>query len=179
MRSVVAYELLSLDGVAEHPDQFVAWDDELDENLGRVIASQDTVLLGRKSYDEWARYWPGPGLEIEPFASFINGVEKFVFTSTPLDQDWTNASRVDGDLVEFVTGLKQQSGGDIGVHASITLTQALLAADLVDELRLVVAPVVQLDGRRLFENVKATRLSLKRSAVSPSGYQMLDLEVLR
>jgi dihydrofolate reductase len=179
MRKVVAYELLSLDGVAEQPDAFMEWDDVLDENLGRVIASQDSVLLGRRSYDEWARFWPGPGSEIEPFAPFINGVRKFVFTSTPLDNEWTNATVADGGLVEFVGNLKQQDGGDIGVHASISLTQSLLEADLVDELCLVVAPVVQLTGRRLFENVKPTRFSLTRSGVSPGGYLMLDYAVAR
>jgi len=174
VRKVVAYELLSLDGVAESPDEFVEWDAALDENLGRIIASQDTVLLGRRSYDEWARFWPGPGREIEPFASFIRGVEKFVFTSKPLDTDWTNATVADGDLVEFVTALKQQDGNDIGVHASISLTQSLLEANLVEELRLVVAPAVQLSGRRLFERARPARFSLSRSEVSPTGYLMLD-----
>lgn len=177
MRKVVAYHLVSLDGVAEHPDEFVEWDDVLDANLGRVIASQDTVLLGRRSYDEWARFWPGPGSEIEPFAPFINGVKKFVFTSNPLAAEWTNATAVDGDLVHFVTDLKQQDGGDIGVHASISLTQSLLAADLVDEVCLVVAPVLQVSGRRLFETVKPMGFSLTRSSVSPAGYLMLDLAI--
>jgi dihydrofolate reductase len=179
VRKVVAYELLSLDGVAEHPEQFFDWDEELDANLGRVIAAQDAVLLGRKSYDEWARFWPGPGLEIQPFADFINGVEKVVFTSRPLDTEWTNATVAAGDLVDVVTRLKQQDGGDIGVHASISLTQSLLEADLVDELHLVVAPVVQTSGRRLFENVRKARLELNRSGVSPSGYLMLDFAVVR
>jgi dihydrofolate reductase len=179
VRKVVAYELLSLDGIAERPETFVDWDDVLDENLGRAIASQDTVLLGRKSYDEWARFWPGPGSEIEPFASFINGVQKFVFTSTPLETAWTNATVADGDLFEFVTGLKQQEGGDIGVHASISLTQSLLAADLVDELCLVIAPVVRVTGRRLLENVRQTGFSLNRSSVSPGGYLMLDYAAVR
>jgi dihydrofolate reductase len=137
------------------------------------------VLLGRKSYDEWARFWPGPGSTIEPFASFINGVQKFVFTSTPLDQDWTNVSVAGGDIVEFVTDLKQQKGGDIGVHASISLVQSLLEADLVDELRLVVAPAVQLNGRRLFETARPARFSLSRCAASPTGYLMLDYAVVR
>ena len=71
MRKVVAYELLSLDGVAEEPSQFVAeFDDVMRENLGRVIASQDVVLLGRRTYDEWAGFWPSS--DIEPFATFIN-----------------------------------------------------------------------------------------------------------
>ena len=73
MRKVVAYELLSLDGVAEQPDEFVTeFDDVMRENLARVIAAQDTVLLGRRTYDDWAAFWPTS--DIEPFASFINGV---------------------------------------------------------------------------------------------------------
>jgi dihydrofolate reductase len=82
VRKVVAYELLSLDGVAEQPDEFVTeFDDVMRENLDRVIATQDAVLLGRRTYDDWAGFWPTS--DIEPFASFINGVEKFVVTSTP------------------------------------------------------------------------------------------------
>ena len=176
MRKVVAYELLSLDGVAEGPDEFITdWDAVMDENLGRVIATQDAVLLGRKSFDEWAGFWPGS--TIEPFASFINGVQKFVVTSTPLDREWANTTVVAEGLAGFVTDLKQQSGGDIGVHGSIALTQALLEADLVDELRLVVAPAVQARGRRLFDKVKPTRLALSRSVTSPAGYVLLDFEV--
>ena len=81
MRKVVVYELLSLDGVAEQPDAFITdFDDVMQENLGSVIATQDSVLLGRRTYDEWAAFWPTA--EHEPFATFINGVEKFVVTST-------------------------------------------------------------------------------------------------
>ena len=81
VRKVVAYELLSLDGVAEKPDGFFAdWDDAMEANLGAVIAAQDSVILGRRSYEEWAEFWPGS--DIEPFATFINGVAKYVATST-------------------------------------------------------------------------------------------------
>ena len=118
-RKVVAYELLSLDGVAENPDEFIFdWDDEMEANLSALIATQDAVILGRRSYEEWAGYWPGSN--VEPFAAFINGVAKYVATSSPLDRTWTNATVIDGDLVEFVRDLKNQPGGDIGVHASIT-----------------------------------------------------------
>ena len=118
-RKVVAYELLSLDGVAENPDEFIFdWDDEMEANLSALIATQDAVILGRRSYEEWAGYWPGSN--VEPFATFINGVAKYVATSSPLDRTWTNATVIDGDLVEFVRDLKNQPGGDIGVHASIT-----------------------------------------------------------
>jgi dihydrofolate reductase len=176
MRKVVAYELLSLDGVAEQPDAFITdFDEQMRENLGRVIATQDTVLLGRRTYDEWAAFWPAS--DIEPFASFINGVQKFVVTSAPPDQGWANTSLAEGDLRGFVTGLKQRPGGDIGVHGSIALTQSLLREGLVDELRLVVAPAVQIHGRRLFDGGVPKRLSLTRNLTSPAGYMLIDFLV--
>ena len=89
----------------------------------------------------------------EPFATFINGVPKYVATSTPLDREWANSTVIDGGLVEFVRDLKEQDGGDIGVHASISVAQALLAAGLVDELRLVFAPTIVGSGRRLLDGV--------------------------
>src|SRR5215218_3555366 len=112
----------------------------MDANLGAVIAAQDSVILGRRSYEEWAEFWPGS--DIEPFATFINGVAKYVATSTPLDRKWANTTVVDGELVEFVRDLRNQPGADIGVHASISVAQALLAAGVVDELRLVIAPTI-------------------------------------
>jgi dihydrofolate reductase len=80
MRKVVLYELLALDGVAEDPDRFFTdWDEAMDANLAAVIATQDAVILGRRSYDEWSQFWPGS--EIEPFATFINGVAQYVATA--------------------------------------------------------------------------------------------------
>jgi dihydrofolate reductase len=176
MRKVVVYELLSLDGVAENPEEFFTdWDDAMDANLAAVIQAQDTVVLGRRSYEEWARFWPGS--DIEPFATFINGVAKLVATSRPLDQDWPNATRVDGELVEFVRDLKSQPGADIGVHASISVAQALLAARVVDELRLVIAPTIVGTGRRLLDGLSAIRLESVASTTSPTGYLLVDYRV--
>ena len=104
-RKVVAAYFLSLDGVAEAPDQFITtWDDETDASGERLIATQDAVVLGRRTYDEWAGFWPGS--EIQPFADFINVVPKYVATSTPLDGGWANSHVIDGDLVDFVRRLK-------------------------------------------------------------------------
>jgi dihydrofolate reductase len=176
MRKVVAYELLSLDGVAEQPDEFVTdFDDVMRENLGRVITTQDAVLLGRRTYDDWAGFWPTS--EIEPFAGFINGVEKFVVTSAPPRETWANTTVVNGDLSEFITELKRRPGGDIGVHGSIALTQSLLEGGLVDELRLVIAPALHMHGRKLFDRGLSKRLTLTRNVSSPSGYLLLDFEV--
>ena len=176
MRKVVAYELVSLDGVAEEPDRFFGWDDTLDANLDAVIATQDAVVLGRRTYDEWAGYWPGS--DLEPFASFINGVEKHVVTSTPLEPAWTGATVVEGALAAYVADLKDRDGGDIGVHASLSVVRALLTAGLVDELRLVVAPAVAGSGRRLLDGVPSVRLEVLRSATSPTGHLVVDYRVL-
>ena len=178
MRKVVAYELLSLDGVAEEPDGFITdWDDAMDANLAAVIAAQDAVILGRRSYDEWARFWPTS--EIEPFATFINGVTKYVATSTPLEQEWANTKVIDGGLVEFVRDLKQQPGGDVGVHASISVAQALLAAGVVDELKLVVGPMIVGHGRRLLDGLPSIKLESIRSEISPTGYLIVDYRAIR
>jgi dihydrofolate reductase len=175
MRKVIVYELLSLDGVAEHPDDFITvWDEVMDVNLARVIGTQDTVLLGHRTYDDWAAFWPTS--EIQPFATFINGVEKFVLASAPPSSPWSNATVIDGDLREFVMDLKKRSGGDIGVHGSIALIQSLLELGLVDELRLVIAPVLQMHGRKLFDKGLAARLTLTRQVTSPTGHLLVDYE---
>ena len=85
-----------------------------------------------------------------------------------------NSTVVDGGLPEFVSDLKRAPGGDIGVHGSIALTRSLLERDLVDELRLVIAPAVPMRGRRLFDKGLPKRLTLERNVASPSGYLLLD-----
>jgi dihydrofolate reductase len=176
MRQLVVFAYVSVDGVAESPERFfAAWDDVVDKAGDELIAPQDAVILGRRSYDEWADYWPTS--EIEPFATFINGVTKHVATSTPLDRDWPNASVIDGDLIAFVRELKARPGGDIGVHASISVAQALLAAGVVDVLRLATAPAVIGSGRRLLDGLPALRLELLRGLTTPSGYVVADYRV--
>jgi dihydrofolate reductase len=178
VRKLVVYELLSLDGVAEDPDKVLAdWDDAMDANLAAVIATQDAVILGHRSYDEWAAFWPGS--DIEPFATFINGVAKYVATSAALRRQWANTTAVEGGLVEFVRDLKDRPGGDIGVHASISVAQALLAADVVDELRLVIGPRIAGSGRRLLDGLPSIRLESIRSATSPTGHLLVDYRVVR
>jgi dihydrofolate reductase len=178
VRKIVVYELLSLDGVAEAPDTFFTdWDEAMEANLAAVIATQDAVILGRRSYTEWAQFWPGS--QIQPFAAFINGVTKYVATSTPLDQDWANATALDGGLVEFARDLRQRSGGDIGVHASISVAQALLTAGVADELRLVIAPRIAGRGRRLLDGLPSIQLEPIRSELSPAGYLLIDYRVIR
>jgi dihydrofolate reductase len=177
VRKLVVYELLSLDGVAEACENFITeWDDVLDANLAEVIGSQDAVILGRRSYNEWGEFWPES--EIEPFASFINTVPKYIATSTPLDRDWANSAAIDGSLVDFVRDLKTRPGADIGVHASISIAQSLLTAGVVDELRIVVAPSIHSVGRRLLEGLPHIQLDLTSSETSPAGYLILNYRVV-
>ena len=168
---------MSLDGVAENPNLFFTeWDDEADAAGADWIATQDAVILGRRSYDEWVGFWPGS--EIEPFASFINAVPKYVATSGPLDSEWADASAIDGGLVDFVRHLKNQPGGDIGVHASISVAQTLLTAGVVDELRLVIAPTIAGAGRKPLDGLPPIRLRPIRSVISPTGFLLLHLRVV-
>jgi dihydrofolate reductase len=178
VRKVVVYELVSLDGVAEDPDTFITvWDEVMDANLAAVIASQDAVILGARSYAEWAAFWPTS--EIEPFATFINAVDKHVASSSPLEPVWANSTRIDGPLVEYVRELQQRPGGDVGVHASLSVARTLLGAGVADELRLVVAPRLCGNGRRLLDGLAPTALELLRSTTSPSGHLLVDYAVAR
>lgn len=173
MRKVVLYELLSLDGVAESPDRYVFdFDDVMYANLAAVLDTQDSVILGRAMFDDWGAYWPTAS--DEPFASFINRVPKHVATSSPLTLDWNGSRRIEGPLADAVAALKDQPGGDIGVHGSISVAQSLLAAGLVDELRLVITPVVAGAGRRLFAGEQLHRFELIKAVATPTGSILAD-----
>ena len=178
MRKLVAYTLLSADGVAEAPETFVeVFDDEMQRHLDDVIGAQDAVLLGRRMHDEWATYWPTS--DVEPFAGFINSVTKYVATSTPLSHGWEGATAIQGPVPDFVRDLKGRDGGDIGVHGSIELTRSLVGAGLVDELRLVVAPALAGRGRRLFTGPhEMQRLELLHASGTSSGSLLVGYRVL-
>src|SRR5690349_11873612 len=177
MRKLVLYTLTSLDGDVDDPTAYFRgskpgsapeFDEEMIENERRVIETQDAVLLGRHMYDEWSRYWPTS--DEQPFADFINGVKKYVVSSTPLATQWGDAQAVTGPLAEVVRDLKATEGGDIGVHGSIELARSLLAEGLVDELHLAVAPVLDPEGRRLFDGLPGLqRLSLQSATPTSSG----------
>ena len=176
MRALTLYTLLSLDGVAEEPGNWMfEADEEVFRNLASIIAAQDDVLLGRGTYDYWSDYWPTS--DVEPFADFINTTPKHVFTSRPLTGGWDRSVEVEIPVAAYVEQLKSQPGGDIGVHGSITLAQSLLAADLVDRLELVIVPTLAGAGRRLFGGrAEPIRLALTRAESSPTGCVFLTYE---
>lgn len=178
MSKLVLYTLISLDGATEDPHRYFpetpnrpgapVFDDELGRVEEEMIRRQGAVLLGRRTYDQWSRYWPTS--DEQPFADFINAVPKYVVTSTPLTGGWNNAQAVSGPLAELVGDLKARTEGDVGVHASITLAKALLAEGLVDELCLAVGRVLDPVGPRLFDELPERRvLQLVEAVPTPTG----------
>jgi dihydrofolate reductase len=154
MRRVVASEFVSLDGVMETPDKwhFPYFDDEMGETIGSAMAEADAMLMGRVLYEEWAAFWPNQDPDENPVASRMNGVRKYVVSTTlegPLG--WNNSTLIRENVAEEIAGLKRQTGGDISISGSGSLVRSLLRDGLIDELRLMVHPVVVGSGKRLFE----------------------------
>jgi dihydrofolate reductase len=173
MRKLTAGLFHSVDGVVEGPDkwQFDAFDDELGATMGRIMGSIDTVILGRKGYEDWAAYWPKTKAD-QDFAGFINNVPKFVASRTLKGAlAWQNSTLIEGDLEAFVRDLKNRPGGDIAVMASISLARTLFLAGLIDELTLITHPVIAGSGKRhLFELTDpTTRLDLVSSERTSKG----------
>ncbi|GAA4410525.1 dihydrofolate reductase family protein [Fodinibacter luteus] len=176
MRDVVLYTLVSLDGVAEEPgDWMFEADEDVFTNLAEVIRTQDDILLGRGTYDYWVDYWPTS--DVQPFADFINRTLKHVFSSSTPTSPWAQTRIVDDALVPYVARLKGSNGGDIGIHGSIRLAQSLLADDLIDRLELVIVPTLAGHGRRLFTDaIDLRRLDLTKATQSATGCVFLGYQ---
>jgi len=154
MKKVTAGLFVSLDGVTESPEkwQLPYFNDEMGEAVGAAMVAADAMLLGRVTYQEFASYWPGVSSEDQPFADYMNNSPKYVASRTlegPLE--WNNSTLIKGNLVEEIARLKRQPGKNIAITGSVTLVQSLLEQDLLDELGLMIHPVVVGSGKRLFE----------------------------
>jgi dihydrofolate reductase len=158
MGRIVVTEFISLDGVIEDPGgsedfKYGGWTFEIstgDEGMQFKVdetMNSDAMLLGRVTYEGFAEAWPERDGE---FADRFNSMPKYVFSSTLRDPTWTNTTVLGGDLPAAVSEVNDRHDGDVVVHGSAQLAQGLLARDLVDELRLMVFPVVLGSGKRLF-----------------------------
>jgi dihydrofolate reductase len=184
-RHVVAHLLLTLDGVAKfdpavHRAIMELADDQVESYFAAKIAQEDAMLLGRKTYEEWLSFWPTSS--IEPFASHINRVPKYIASRTLTSVAWPTTGKAHllvGDLRDSVRRLKDQPGNSIGVHGSPTLVGALIKAHLLDALQLAVFPMVAGSGVRLFDDGFAPeRLELVDSLVGKSGIAVLTYRPL-
>lgn len=154
MRKIIAGLFMTLDGVTESPDKwsFPYFNEEVGQIIQSNMDSADTMLLGRRTYEEWAEYWPGKTAEDDPFAGYINNTPKLVASTTLKTLEWQNSTLIEGDVMEELAKIKRQPGKDIAMSGSVTLVGSLLSAGLLDELALLVSPIVLGSGKRLFEN---------------------------
>src|ERR671921_73497 len=182
MGKIVVTEFISLDGVIEDPGgaedyKYGGWSFEIDRGdegdkfkLDETAASE-ALLLGRKTYEGFADAWPSREGE---FADKFNNMPKYVVSSTLKDPEWTNTTVIGSDLPAEVSRLKEELDGDIVVHGSAQLVQTLVEEGLVDELRLMVFPVVLGAGKRLFGETSDKRpLRLADSKVVGDGVAIL------
>jgi dihydrofolate reductase len=157
MRKITAGLFISLDGVVEDPGDwhFPYFNDEMGAAVNAQMGNSDTLLLGRKTYDSFAGAWPdreAAGEEDADFAKALGDARKIVVSNQDLQFTWRNSEQVKGDLVEFVTSLKNEPGTtDIAMSGSVSVVRQLLAAGLLDELHLLVHPIAVRNGMRLFD----------------------------
>ena len=180
MGEIVVTEFITVDGVAEDPGgseghPHGGWAFETVRGKGAQFKldetrATDALLLGRRTYDGFAQAWPSQEGE---FADKFNTMPKYVVSSTLKDPSWTNTTVLGGDLAGEVAQLRRRHDGDVVVHGSAQLVQALVANDLVDELRLMVFPLVLGSGKRLFGDSDKKRLRLDSSRPVGEGVLIL------
>jgi dihydrofolate reductase len=149
MGSIKSTLFISLDGVIESPEtwHFEYFNGEMGEVVGELMGSSDATLLGRQTYDEFAGYWPNAGPN-DPITGQMTGSRKYVVSNTLAEATWENSSVISGDVKSELTKLKQDTR--LGTTGSATLVRWLLEQGLVDELHLLIHPVVVGHGKRLF-----------------------------
>lgn len=198
MRKIIVVEFVSLDGVMQAPGgadedrsgsfQYGGWsmsygDAITGEALKHTYGEPYDLMLGRKTYDIFASYWPKIALKskdeqgeaIVKFAEEFNSCTKFVATHFPETLDWENSESLGGDLVNRVKDIQKTSDKNILVVGSSELVHTLLKHDLVDELHLHITPIILGKGKRLFDdNSKPRTLTLSRSAISSTGVLLMN-----
>lgn len=178
MRKIRIFEHISLDGVIEHDDGYVygAWTTpyRTPTGLASLLEAYGTsfdLLLGRHTYDLWAGFWPKAGNS--PMADRLNAATKYVATHRPNDLGWGPVKDLGADIIEGVRGIKSKDGPDLIVSGSSTLTSVLIGEGLVDEVVLIVYPVLLGRGKRFFsDSVDARKLALVSTKATPTGVLM-------
>jgi dihydrofolate reductase len=185
---LTARTMISLDGVTQAPGgpdedrsggfELGGWampyfEEESAASVREEFERADAFLLGRRTYEIFAGYWPHAD-PANPIAAALNSLPKHVVSTTLTDLSWSGASLVGGDPIEAIAELKRQPGGELQVHGSVILTQSLLAAGLIDRHHLVVIPVALRSGARLFDGpIPPTKYRLDQSSTTPTGVQLL------
>jgi dihydrofolate reductase len=172
MGSIKSSLFISLDGVIERPEtwHFGYFNDEMGAVVGELMGGSDATLLGRQTYDEFAAYWPNADPE-DPITGQMNGSQKYVVSTTLSDAAWQNSTLISGDVRSELTKLKQDS--NLGTTGSATLVRWLLEEGFVDELHLLVHPVVVGHGKKLFAD--GAKVPLRLVSATPFTTGVLHL----
>jgi dihydrofolate reductase len=186
MRELTVNAFVTLDGVMQAPGgpeedptfgfehggwSAGYWDDEIAASMGEVMSKPFDLVLGRKTYEIFAAFWPQSD---DPGAELLNGATKHVASTTLKQLDWENSELIEGDVPEGIRALKEQDGPELQVHGSANLIQTLLEHRLVDEFRLKIYPLVLGKGKRLFDGgTVPAGFELTSSKASPSGVIMV------
>jgi dihydrofolate reductase len=172
VRKIIAGLFISLDGVAENPGewQFDHFDSGMMSAMDGFLSKTEDILLGRVSYQEWSNYWPNS--KDDDFAGYINNAPKHVVSNTLTEVSWgqhKTVSLLKGPLKEALTALRKKPGKDINAAGSLTLIRSLIEMDELDELTLMIHPVIVGKGKRLFGEGELKRLHLVESHATPTG----------
>lgn len=179
MRKIVVSEFMSLDGVIEAPDtwQFPFQTEEMGAITERQTSDTDAFLLGRVTYEIFASFWPTMTNNEFGVADKWNSAPKYVVSTTLQKADWNNSTLIKSNVIEEIRKLKQQAGGQIGIVGSATLVHSLLEANLVDEIQVLVHPIVLGKGVRLFVDGYHSPLKLTDSKTLPNGVVYLSYQI--
>jgi dihydrofolate reductase len=192
MRKTIVLSFITLDNVMQAPGgpeedptggfEHGGWlfgysDDFLLNVMIKQMSNPFDLLLGRKTYEIFAAYWPYMNADQNPFAAKLNNAKKYVGSKTLTKLDWNNSELINGDVPEGIKRIKEQDGPEIQVHGSSNLVQTLLKYDLVEELWLKIFPITLSTGKRLFaEGTVPAGFKLLESGISPSGVIVANYE---
>jgi dihydrofolate reductase len=178
VRKIIVSEFVSVDGVMEDPGwTFQFESEEKDQFKFDELAASDALLLGRVTYEGFAAAWPQMEEQTGDYGAWMNSYPKYVVSTTLEQAEWNNSTIIEGNIVEEISHLKQQSGKDILVFGSGDLVNTLLEHDLVDEYRFMIFPVVVGSGKRLFgDGLDTTILNLTETKTLGSGVVVLTYQ---
>jgi len=169
MRNIIVTEFMSLDGIIEDPQwTFKYWNDEIAAFKGEETSAEESLLLGRVTYEGFAAAWP-ERTDKDSGGVYFNDTRKYVVSTTLDTVEWNNSILMKDNIIEEITKLKQEDGPDLVVHGSATLAQTLMQHDLVDRYRLLIYPVILGEGKRLFNTETTATLKLVETRPFSSG----------
>ncbi len=187
MRKLIVTEFMSLDGVFQAPGpdgsgfKYEGWtfpyhSEEFGKFKFEELQETDILLLGRVTYEGFAKAWPGQK-DPSGFADKFNSMPKYVVSKTLKKADWTNSHIINTDVIEEIQALKDQDGGNIVVHGSGTLARFLMENGLVDEVTILLYPIVLGEGKQLFADIHKTGLKLIETKPFKSGIVVLRYQL--